>query len=85
MALEIITEDYELFWKRGKDENYKRADYDELIKAYEKQMPKKPTHTYRRLGYIVEGCCPVCGESVSFGSCCSNNDCRQAIDWSEEE
>lgn len=48
MALEIITEDYELFWKRGKDENYKRADYDELIKAYEKQMPKKPTHTYRR-------------------------------------
>lgn len=54
------------------------------LDAIEKQIPKKPTHTYKRLGLTVEGCCPVCGEPVVFGNRCSNNDCGQAIDWSDE-
>lgn len=52
-------------------------------KALEKQIPKKPTHTYKRCGFIVEGCCPICNRSVlPENKGCPR--CLQAIDWSEE-
>lgn len=62
--------------------------------AIEKQMPKKPQKT--ETVYGVDGCgeatnklvlytCPVCDEPIHVGRACSNNDCRQAIDWSPEK
>ena len=54
------------------------------IEALEKQIPKKPTHQYARLGIIVEGCCNSCEASVlpHMNFC---NECGQRLDWSDEE
>lgn len=52
--------------------------------ALEKQIPKKPLR-YIDLGRVgYSAWCPVCEGPVERGKGCSNNDCRQAIDWSEE-
>lgn len=55
-----------------------------IAKALEKQIPKKPLRyiDLDRVGYSAW--CPVCEGPVERGKGCSNNDCRQAIDWSEE-
>ena len=53
------------------------------VDALEKQVPQKPLHRYKRLGFVVEGCCPVCEVSVLPEQVfCAQ--CGQAIDWSEE-
>lgn len=62
--------------------------------AIEKQIPKKPRKT--ETVYGVDGCgevtnklvlytCPVCDEPIHVGRGCSNNDCLQRIDWSDED
>lgn len=46
----------------------------------ERNIPKRPISDY--LGKAI---CPTCKTMrLQFNSCCSNNDCRQAIDWSED-
>lgn len=62
--------------------------------ALVKQIPKTPRKT--ETVYGVDGCgevtnklvlytCPVCDEPIHVGRGCSNNKCRQAIDWSDED
>lgn len=56
------------------------------IEAVEKQIQKKPIiKTDRDRESCNWYCCPVCGEPINPKCGCQNNDCRQAIDWSEEE
>lgn len=53
--------------------------YQCAIDAIDKQIPKKPiTFTNGTRDYYV---CPCCNKLVSYLHGCSNNDCRQAIDW----
>lgn len=63
-------------------------------KAIDKQTTKKPRKTETIYG--VDGCgevtnklvlytCPVCDEPIHVGRGCSNNECLQKIDWSDEE
>lgn len=79
-AKNIITDHIYYYRPLGNElEAYRMAK-----QALEMQIPKKPNNTYKRLGITVEGCCPTCGAPVAFGYRCSNNDCGQAIDWSED-
>ena len=59
----------------------------------EKQMPKKPIEIHEIRSMDNEGnvtCeavyfrCPVCNKSVQIDRGCSNNECRQAIDWGKD-
>lgn len=70
------------------------AAFEIAIEAMEKQIPKKPRKTETIYG--VDGCgettnklvlytCPICDEPIHVGRGCSNNECRQAIDWSDED
>lgn len=66
----------------------------EMVKeALEKHIPKTPRKT--ETVYGVDGCgevtnklvlytCPICDEPIQVGRGCSNNDCLQRIDWSDE-
>jgi len=46
-----------------------------VMDILEKSIPKIP------VDFIY---CPSCGQRVIYGRSCSNNDCRQAIDWSDD-
>lgn len=65
-----------------------------IADALKKQIPKRPRKT--ETVYGVDGCgevtsklvlytCPVCDEPIHVGRGCSNNNCRQTIDWSPEK
>jgi len=55
---------------------------EELQKAKEKQMPKKPTNEFHKKYTRHMGDCPNCKCGISSRKIyCSN--CGQAIDWSE--
>lgn len=62
-------------------------DAEDLRKAYEKQIPKKPLPEKDFTNYSWQRKCPVCGDWLilsvggKMGHCCN---CGQAIDWSEE-
>lgn len=63
-----------------------------LQELVDRATPKKPIKlfkTYWHLGVLYENverdCCPTCKENLIENKCCSNNDCRQAIDWSKDE
>lgn len=60
-------------------------DLQELV---DKATPKKPiVQTFKSpylKSYINKGFCPQCNQEVEEDNCCSNNDCRQAIDWSTD-
>lgn len=59
----------------------------------DKATPKKPKvvpEPYDNgitddIRYIDLNYCDTCGSLLQTGKCCLNNDCRQAIDWSEDE
>ena len=84
-AFEILSVfDFEKISISGKAKDV--AEYTEAISiavdALEKQVPQKPLHRYKRLGFVVEGCCPVCEVSVLPEQVfCAQ--CGQAIDWSK--
>lgn len=61
--------------------------------AIEKQIPKKPIEIHEIRSMDNKGnvtCeaiyfrCPVCNKSVQINRGCSNNECRQAIDWGKD-
>ena len=61
-----------------------------LQELVDKATPKKPIiQTFKQAfgnhKLVNFSFCPVCRARVEVGRCCSNNDCRQAIDWSEDE
>lgn len=65
---------------KSKDHCY---SYNTLIEIINKQMPKKPTDTYKRCGFTVEGCCSFCESPVlPEQKFCPS--CGARIDWSEE-
>jgi len=55
-----------------------RKPFDVAISALNKQIPKKPIHD--SFYYY----CPICNGIVYKGRGCANNECRQKIDWSED-
>jgi len=63
--------------KRGSIKSFKA-----IMELVERATPKKPKiidcEDYT-LAY-----CPVCYNEVVIGECCNDNDCRQALDWSDE-
>lgn len=67
---------------------------DMILDAIDKQIAVKPRKTETIYG--VDGCgevtnklvlytCPICDEPIHVGRGCSNNNCRQTIDWSPEK
>lgn len=62
------------------------SNVKKIQELVDKATPKKPNNITipKRFGskYIA---CPTCGKGLTSGRCCSNNECRQAIDWSKDE
>lgn len=63
---------------------------DLIQELIDKQIPKKPISETEEFGgdehgtmFITMPTCPNCHENVYFDRCCSNNECRQALDWSK--
>lgn len=55
------------------------TDLKELVL---KATPMKPVNLVcTDRGTPMFGDCPNCGKTIYAKDCCSNNDCRQAIDW----
>lgn len=58
----------------------------ELVKALQKQIPKKPTEKYNHGNFVIDWLCPSCGRFHRNDyplEYCSH--CGQAIDWGEDE
>lgn len=68
------------WWSRQNDA------INSMQELVDKAIPKKPIEVRlpKRWGgsYLS---CPTCRSGLTNGRCCSNNDCRQAIDWSKDE
>ncbi len=66
--------------------NKKLAIGDDLVKALEKQMPKKPQKVKEQVVRYTDGyICPSCGKcftGTGIADFCYH--CGQALDWSEE-
>ena len=60
---------------------------EQIIELIDKETPKKPIIKRNTHGHIMWGTCDICKseEPIWFGGRCSNNDCGQRIDWSDEE
>lgn len=56
---------------------------DKAIEALEKQIPKKPIRSHNGIKTVYA--CPICHYSLLYKCGCYNNECRQRIDWGEEE
>ena len=56
---------------------------NKAIEALEKQIAKKPIRSHNGIKSVYE--CPVCHYPLLYKCGCYNNECRQMIDWSEEE
>jgi hypothetical protein len=67
---------------------YDYDDYPKILQELvDKATPKKPIKRIcKRIGggKIIEDCCPVCKSRLYYSAACCNNNCRQAIDWSED-
>lgn len=65
---------------------YLKKHYILLKELVDKATPKKPI---KRVLKRFEGdrcivdVCPICDSELYYGQSCSNNKCRQAIDWSK--
>lgn len=83
-ALDCMYDNY-VYGSKQKEDSY--FTLQELV---DKATPKKPMQQTFKQAFgdhklVSLSFCPVCRERVEVGNCCSNNDCRQAIDWSEDE
>ena len=58
-------------------------ELNKLQELVDKATPKKPKVISKPYGHLIfeEYHCPVCNAQMGRNNCCSNNDCRQAIDW----
>lgn len=63
-------------------------EFDVLQELVDRATPKKPIKEE-----LVDFCeddftrysCPICNYTLKTNHSCSNNECRQAIDWSKDE
>ena len=58
---------------------------EDLVKKATPKTPYKPLGGRDHNGFPIDGVCESCGKVVKKYCSCSNNDCRQAIDWSKDE
>lgn len=59
---------------------------DLLQELVDRATPMKPTKNDKANHDWNRVFCPNCGQWLLFiGAGCANNDCRQKIDWSDEE
>lgn len=74
-----------IYYSEKRTDLCEECEFYVALKCIEKQIREKPLRyiDLDRVGYSAW--CPVCEGPVERGKGCSNNDCRQAIDWSEEE
>lgn len=73
-GLEVYLKDY--------PELTAQIEFQKLgIEALERAIPKKPFVEPYFYGKYYR--CPTCGRMVEKNKCCSNNNCRQRIDWSK--
>ena len=66
---------------------YDYDDYPKILQELvDRATPKKPKVISKPYGNLIfeEYRCPVCNAQMGRNDCCSNNECRQAIDWSNE-
>lgn len=75
-ALEIIQQYH---YGNAVDSSKYMSAMDLVEFALEKQIAKKPIVEPYFYGKYYR--CPTCGRMVEKNKCCSNNDCRQCIDW----
>ena len=54
-----------------------------LQELVDRATPKKPILKISKWSGRGTHSCPVCDWDVFKSQCCSNNDCRQAIDWNK--
>ena len=65
---------------------YINEEKDFVKELVDRETPKKPTKNDKANHDWNRGFCPNCGQWLSFtGAGCINNDCRQRLDWSNEE
>lgn len=71
---------------------YYKKDTDTIQELVDRATPKKPIKLdkgyYRINGGWKEritDCCPNCTQQLRYKRCCDDNECRQAIDWSNNE
>lgn len=78
----VICEDG-LEWYIGEESN--SADYDDLINAYEKQIPKHPTNVRQHVDHKT-GYCPSCSTRLAhFGDMNYCYGCGSKLDWEIED
>ena len=63
----------------------KTLPLQELVDRATPKTPYKPLGGRDHNGFPIDGVCGSCGKVVKKYCSCSNNDCRQAIDWSKDE
>lgn len=58
-----------------------------ILELVDRATPKKPKVISKPCGHLIfeEYRCPVCNAQMGRNNCCSNNECRQAIDWSKDD
>lgn len=81
-------------YHEGKMIQIKNIDYAKLLQELvDRATPIKPNRVIcktqiSKYSIMIEHkvYCPICNTKISIeGNCCPNNDCRQAIDWSQDE
>ena len=77
-ALEIIQQYH---YGNAVDSSKYMSAMDLVEFALERAVPKKPFVEPYFYGKYYR--CPACGRMVEKNKCCSNNDCRQRINWKE--
>jgi len=75
-AIKVITT--LLYNQTGVMGNNQREGVFMAVDALGKQIAKKPIHD----SFYYH--CPICNGIVYKGRGCANNECRQKIDWSED-
>lgn len=57
------------------------APFQELV---DRATPKKPIGRNERHEFEIKYYCPTCDTRINVYECCRDNNCRQAIDWTNE-
>ena len=89
-AFKVIVSCVNLQWCRGLGKVYVLKQIETISELVNKSIPKRPRVVQELFAcdgdfttYIDINKCDTCGETIHYPRCCQNNDCRQAIDWSE--
>ena len=66
-----------------------KDSYSLLQELVDKATPKKPIYKKPSITFFIPNIklphCPECNTTVTYTLGCENNECRQAIDWSDKK